>query len=86
MQEIAAVTARPVVPERFHAVEKRSVTASLLANYAPDMNHVTPAQYQAATRRHSAQVALVFWSCIMIACGSLLLPRWRCADTDLTLA
>ncbi|XNM46569.1 cytochrome ubiquinol oxidase subunit I [Escherichia coli] len=42
--------------------------------YAPDTNHVTAAQYQAAMRGAIPQVAPVFWSFrIMVGCGSLLL-------------
>lgn len=74
MQEIAKGNRTPQVLNAFHAVEKELGYGILLANYAPDMNHVTPEQYQAAQRGAIPQVAPVFWSFrIMIACGSLLL-------------
>ncbi|RVR73224.1 cytochrome ubiquinol oxidase subunit I, partial [Citrobacter freundii] len=74
MQEIAKGNRTPQVLNAFHAVEKDLGYGILLANYAPDMNHVTPEQYQAAQRGAIPQVAPVFWSFrIMIACGSLLL-------------
>ncbi|KKC61458.1 cytochrome d terminal oxidase subunit 1 [Citrobacter amalonaticus] len=74
MQEIAKGNRTPQLLHAFHAVEKDLGYGILLANYAPDMNHVTPAQYQAAQRGAIPQVAPVFWSFrIMIGCGSLLL-------------
>ena len=74
LQEIANGNRTPQVLKAFHAVENDLGYGILLANYAPDMNHVTPAQYQAAQRGAIPQVAPVFWSFrIMIACGSLLL-------------
>lgn len=58
----------------FRAVESDLGYGMLLTQYAPDMNNVTPAQYQAAQRGLIPQVAPVFWSFrIMVGCGSLLL-------------
>lgn len=42
MQEIAKGNRTPQVLKAFHAVENDLGYGILLANYAPDMNHVTP--------------------------------------------
>ncbi|WP_370554361.1 cytochrome bd-II oxidase subunit 1 [Edwardsiella tarda] len=74
MQQISQGDRSPQTLAAFRAVEPDLGYGMLLTRYAPDMNNVTPAQYQAAQRGAIPQVAPVFWSFrIMVACGSLLL-------------
>lgn len=74
MNEISQGDRSPHILRAFRAVEDDLGYGMLLARYAPDMNNVTPEQYQAAMRGAIPQVAPVFWSFrIMIGCGSLLL-------------
>lgn len=74
MQEISQGNREPHVLQAFRELEGDLGYGMLLSRYAPDMNHVTAAQYQAAMRGAIPQVAPVFWSFrIMVGCGSLLL-------------
>ena len=74
MQEISQGNREPHVLQAFRGLEGDLGYGMLLSRYAPDMNHVTAAQYQAAMRGAIPQVAPVFWSFrIMVGCGSLLL-------------
>lgn len=74
MQAISQGDRSPQKLSAFKAVENDLGYGMLLTRYAPDMNHVTPEQYQAAVRGTIPQVAPVFWSFrIMVGCGSLLL-------------
>lgn len=73
MQEISQGNREPHVLQAFRELEG-DLGWHVALRYAPDMNHVTAAQYQAAMRGAIPQVAPVFWSFrIMVGCGSLLL-------------
>lgn len=79
MQEISQGNREPHVLQAFRELEGDLGYGMLLSRYAPDMNHVTAAQYQAAMRGAIPQVAPVFWSFrIMVGCGSLLLLVMLC--------
>ncbi|MFP2048625.1 hypothetical protein ACLEBP_10355 [Escherichia coli] len=62
MQEISQGNREPHVLQAFRELEGDLGYGMLLSRYAPDMNHVTAAQYQAAMRGAIPQVAPVFWS------------------------
>ncbi len=61
--EIAQGNRSPQVLNAFHAVEGSDLGYGiLLAKYAPDMNHVTPERYRAASVALFLGMAPVFWS------------------------
>ena len=88
MQEIAKGNRTPQVLNAFHAVEKDLGYGILLANYAPDMNHVTPEQYQAAQRGAIPQssTGILEFSHHDYMRFTSAAGDGDCADTDLTLA
>lgn len=73
MQEIAQGNRSPQVLNAFHAVEGDLGYGILLAKYAPDMNHVTPEQYRAASvalflRWRRCSGVSVLWSAAVRCC------------------
>ncbi len=60
MQEISQGNREPHVLQAFRELEGDRVTQHVALRYAPDMNHVTAAQYRAAMRGAIPQVAPVF--------------------------